>query len=69
MQHQPRSFTHDAHLEAARRFGERAKASAQWRRGEQRVEVSRGGARPGSGAEPRSTPVGGGKRGDARSHA
>jgi hypothetical protein len=56
----------DAHLDAARRFGERAKACAQWRRGGHRVELMRSGARSGTG-ESRS-PAGAGKR-DSRSHA
>ncbi len=68
MEHDSRSTPRDAHLEAARRFGERAKASAQWRRNAHRVEALRpAGARP-AAAEHRP-PTGGGKRGDSRSHA
>lgn len=60
MQHDARSTPRDAQFEAARRFSERAKASAQWRRS----------AHPGAAQRPPGVrAASSGKRGENRSHA
>lgn len=60
MQHDARSTPRDAQLEAARRFSERAKASAQWRRS----------AHPGAGQRPTAgRAAGSGKHPESRSNA
>ncbi|MCU0758305.1 MAG: hypothetical protein MUF07_03770 [Steroidobacteraceae bacterium] len=67
MDQNSRPTQRDAHLDAARRFGERAKACAQWRRSGLRIELLRPGtALPGPG-EVRQSP--GTATRDSRSHA